>query len=209
MYFVIPWIPLFWDTSILWDSYGWDTPIFRGSMPCQEVCQETDSSHVVSEIFSLMNDALVAKWICGGLTAVDYMSANELEQCPAACEKGARGPPNHLNCVIPGLGHPRFEHQDGSTRYVKVLWMTTILLILRLGPAGLFSMDFVALTWPRSVRMDANSWMFHINFACSMGLSRTEMRQNLWNTVKTPAVKPCIVHIIVLLCSVGSKELSA
>lgn len=80
--------------------YFWDTPIFRGSMPCQEVCQETDSSHVVSEIFSLMNDALVAKWICGGLTAVDYMSANELEQCPAACEKGARGPPNHPNCVI-------------------------------------------------------------------------------------------------------------
>ena len=27
--------------------------------------------------------------------------------------------------------------------------------------------------------------------------------------VKTPAVKPCIVHIIVLLCSVGSKGLSA
>ena len=27
--------------------------------------------------------------------------------------------------------------------------------------------------------------------------------------VKTPAVKPCIVYIIVLLCSVGSKELSA
>ena len=27
--------------------------------------------------------------------------------------------------------------------------------------------------------------------------------------VKTPAVKPCSVHIIVLLCSVGSKELSA
>lgn len=50
----------------------------------KEVCQETDSSHVVSEIFSLMNDALVAKWICGGLTAVDYMSANELEQCQDA-----------------------------------------------------------------------------------------------------------------------------
>ena len=27
--------------------------------------------------------------------------------------------------------------------------------------------------------------------------------------VKTPAVKPCIVYVIVLLCSVGSKELSA
>ena len=27
--------------------------------------------------------------------------------------------------------------------------------------------------------------------------------------VKTPAVKPCIAYIIVLLCSVGSKELSA
>jgi hypothetical protein len=29
--------------------------------------------------------------------------------------------------------------------------------------------------------------------------------RNMIINVKTPAVKPCIVHIIVLLCSVGSK----
>lgn len=50
----------------------------------KEVCQEADSSHVVSEIFSLMDNALVAKWICGGLTAVDYMSASELGLCQDA-----------------------------------------------------------------------------------------------------------------------------
>eukprot|EP00435_Cladocopium_sp_Y103_P022989 s3247_g5.t1 len=50
----------------------------------KEVCQETDSSLVVSEMFSLMDNALVAKWICGGLTAVHDMSVNELGQCQDA-----------------------------------------------------------------------------------------------------------------------------
>ena len=49
--------------------------------PNQDVCYETDSANIVSNMFGLMHNELVARWICGGLTAVDYMSTDELGKC--------------------------------------------------------------------------------------------------------------------------------
>ena len=41
----------------------------------QELCQKTDSANIVSEMLKLVDDASVARWLCG-LTTV-----NEIGQC--------------------------------------------------------------------------------------------------------------------------------
>lgn len=55
----------FWEVrfALLWSSWS------------QELCQKTDSANIVSEMLKLVDDASVARWLCG-LTTV-----NEIGQC--------------------------------------------------------------------------------------------------------------------------------
>ena len=77
--------------------------------------------------------------------------------------------------------------------------------------AGFYGLELFRGTFERlhkSLKPNKQTWL--PARVCSSGLFVLRSRPcSPEGGVKTPAVKPCIVYIIVLLCSVGSKELSA